>query len=73
MEDYKKAIMKINELLGKRERQALQAKEKVKKAEEALKDMNKKLENIDKEEQSQKGQITMLLTLEENLKKELNI
>lgn len=43
MEDYKKAIIKINGLLDKREREALLAKQKVKKAEEGLKDMDKKL------------------------------
>ena len=71
MEDYKKAIIKINGLLEKREKEAVLAKEKVKKAEEGLKDMDKKLETMVKEEESHKDQIKMLLTLEENLKKEI--
>lgn len=71
MEDYKKAIIKINGLLEKREKEAMLAKDKVKKAEEGLKDMDKKLEAMVKEEESHKDQIKMLLTLEENLKKEI--
>ena len=48
MEDYKRAIIKINELLSKKEKEAMQSKQKVIKSEETLKDMDKNLVNQDK-------------------------
>lgn len=72
LEDYKKAIKRINELLGKKEREALEGRERVKKADNGLVDIENKINNLDKEEETQKNQIKMLLNLEENLKKELN-
>lgn len=43
MEDYKNAIKKINVELGKKENQALEWREKVKKAQAGLTDMEKQI------------------------------
>ena len=73
MEEYKRAIIKINEVLPKKEKEAHNAKEKVKKNEKALADMDKKFEELDKNYGVQVNQLQGLKTLEENLKKELSL
>ena len=71
MEDYKKAIVKINEILPKKEKEAQLSKEKVEKNQKALIDMEKKFIEMDKNYETQVNQLEGLKTLEENLKKEL--
>ena len=73
MQDYKKAIIKINEILPKKEKEALVSKEKVEKTQKALIDMDKKLVDLDKAYETQINQLEGLKTLEENLKKELGV
>lgn len=69
MEDYKKAIIKINEILPKKEKEAQLSKEKVEKNEKALVEMDKKFIEMDKNYETQVNQLEGLKTLEENLKK----
>ena len=73
MQDYKKAIIKINEILPKKEKEALVSKGKVEKTQKALIDMDKKLVDLDKAYETQINQLEGLKTLEENLKKELDV
>lgn len=71
LEEYKKSINRINELLGKHEKEAIKAQDALRKKTESMQDIDKSLANADKEYETHKAQIQILLNLEESLKKEL--
>lgn len=70
-EDYKKALNVLKEVLPKKEREAMLSKQKVQKAEQSLMELRKKLEDLDKDYDVHTKQLEVLLTLEKNLRKEL--
>ena len=63
MEDYKKAIIKLNDTLPKKQKQALQSKDKVEKCHKALIDADKKIVELDKTYETQINQLEGLKTL----------
>lgn len=70
-EDYKKAFNVLKDTLPKKERDAVLAKEKVKKSVLSLEDIRKKLAEMEKEEEKEVNSLNVLLNLEKNLQKQL--
>lgn len=71
-EDYKKAFNTLKDTLPKREREALLAREKVKKATNSLEDIRKKIAEMEREEEKEVNSLNVLLNLEKNLQKQLS-
>jgi hypothetical protein len=70
-EDYKKAFNVLKETLPKKEREALLAKEKAKKSSAALEELRRKVNELEKEGETQLGQLEVLRNLESQLFKQL--
>lgn len=70
-EDYKKAFNVLKDTLPKKERDALLARDKVKKSNASLEDIRKKLAEMEKEEEKEVNSLNVLLNLEKNLQKQL--
>lgn len=71
-EDYKKAFNVLKESLPKKERDALQAREKVKRSTASLEEIRKKIADFEKEEEKEVNSLNVLLNLEKNLEKQLS-
>jgi chromosome segregation ATPase len=70
-EEYKKAFNVLKETLPKKERDALLAKERVRKSNQSLDDIRKKLTDLDKEHENQVKGLEVLQNLEKQLLKQL--
>lgn len=70
-EDYKKAFNVLKDTLPKREKDALQAKEKVRKSKASLDELRKRITDMNAEEEKEANSLNVLLSLEKNLLKQL--
>jgi hypothetical protein len=62
----------LKDTLPKKERDALQAREKVKKSTASLEEIRKKIADMDKDEEKEVNSLNVLLNLEKNLEKQLS-
>lgn len=70
-EDYKKAFNVLKDTLPKREKDAVQAKEKVRKSKASLDELRKRITDMNAEEEKEANSLNVLLSLEKNLLKQL--
>lgn len=70
-EDYKKAFNVLKDTLPKKERDAILAKDKLKKSHASLDEIRKKIQDLEKEEEKEVSSLSVLLNLEKNLQKQL--
>lgn len=70
-EDYKRAFNVLKDTLPKREKEALLAKEKVRKSKASLDELRKKIADMNAEEEKEGNSLNVLLSLEKNLQKQL--